>query len=163
MPILNTTSNTSRVVYGGSPSGQYASYTAEGGAATIDTINYDKTNIEIQKATVAPYITNELIEDCEFDVVELELKKAGARLENKLNQQVITTMLAGVVGPGDVTPAGTHIGTLDIGIAKGYVDSFGWMADSVLVQPLEWGYLLDETNMPDSAIACRDELQTPNR
>ena len=149
VPIINVTTNTARVPYGNSPSGQYAGYVAEGAAITQDTIEYDKTNVTIKKAAIAPYITNELIEDQQFDVIEMELKKAGAKLENKLNQQVITTLLDGVSGPNNVTPNGAHISTYDIGIAQGNLEEYGWMADAMLLQPLAAGYLMDEINMPD--------------
>ena len=151
IPIINTVSDTCRVTYGSSPSGSYASYVAEGASINIDGIQWSKTDIDIKKAAVRIPITNELIEDSEFDVVELELKKAGAKLENKLNQQAITTMLDSVTGTSDVDPNGSHIGTYDIGLAKAAVDSKGWKADSVLLEPNGYGYLMDETNMPEIA------------
>ena len=88
-----------------------------------------------------------LIEDCQYDVVELELKKAGARLENKLNQEVITSMLRYINGPTDVDGAGTHLALSDIGLAKANVDAYGWMADTVFLHPNVYGYIIDETNL----------------
>lgn len=149
LPIINTKSNTCRVLYGGSPSGQYASYVAEGAAIPIETINHSGTTIVTKKAAVRPVISQELIDDSSFDLVELELKKAGAKLENKLNQQVITTFLNGVNGPANVDPAGSHIAMSDIGDAKGNVDALGWMADSVFLHPQAYGWMVDETNLGD--------------
>jgi len=149
VPLINTKSNTCRVPYGASPSGQYANFVAEGAAIPTDAITYSKTDITAQKAAVRPMVTNELIEDAHFDVIELELKKAGAKLENKLNQEVITILLDGVSGPSNVDPNGSHIGMYDLGLAKGRVDDFGWMADSVLLEPIGCGYMMDETNIGD--------------
>jgi hypothetical protein len=151
LPIINTVSNTGRLVCGQSPSGQYADFVAEGSSIPIDVTNYTANNVEIKKAAIRPAITNELIDDCNFDIIELELQKAGAKLENKLNQEAITVMLNRVSGPSDVDPGGTNIGIADIGTAKGKVDDFGWIADSVLIQPVSFGYMIDETNIVDVA------------
>ena len=149
IPIINTTGPSCRIVYGTSPSGQYASYVGEGAAVPIDTEKYASSNIAIKKAAVRPVITREMIEDSKFDQIELELKKAGAKLENKLNQEVITKMLSPPSGTAYVDPNGAHIGTYDIGVAKGKVDNNGWMADSFIVNTPGFGYLIDETNMPE--------------
>jgi hypothetical protein len=149
LPIINTASNTCRVTYGASPSGQYSGYTAEGATIPIDSIRFSSTNITVQKAAIRVPITKELIEDAQFDVIELELKKAGAKLENQLNREAINTMLNGISGPDDIDPNGTHIGTYDIGVAKGEVDENGWTADTLLLHPQALGWLIDETNIGD--------------
>lgn len=148
VPIINTTGPSCRIVYGTSPSGQYAPYVGEGAAIPEDHEIYASSNIAIRKAAVRPLITHEMIEDSKFDQIELELKKAGAKIENKLNQEVISTLLTGA-GCVDVDPGGSHLGSADIGIAKGKVDTNGWIADTFVACPPGWGYLLDETNAPD--------------
>jgi len=149
LPIINTNSNTCRIVCNTDPSGQYAPYVAEGGAIEQDSIIYDETDVTIKKAAVAPYITNELIEDEKFDWIELELQRAGAKLENKLNQEAITTMLDSISMTNDIDPAGTHIALSDIGRAKMEVDNMGWNADSLFLEPYGYAYMIDETNFGD--------------
>ena len=149
LPVINTLSNICRVDHITAPSGQYAGFVAEGAVIPQDNITFSGSAINVKKAAVRAPITNELIEDCHYDIIELELRRAGALLENKLNQEVITKIVDGVSGPSDVDPNGSHIGTYDIGVAKGNVDSYGWMADTVILQPMAYGYLLDETNIGD--------------
>lgn len=157
VPMIKTSNNTCRIVYGTSPSGQYAPYVGEGAAIPQDHEIYSSSNIVIKKAAVRPLITNEMVEDSKFDQIELELKKAGAKLENKLNQEVISTLLAGAECT-DVDPAGTHIGSLDIGLAKSKVDANGWIADSFMICPQGFGYLLDETNISNIVNGTSDLL-----
>jgi len=149
LPIIKTESNTCRIVANTDPSGQYAEYIAEGAAINQDSITYDETNVTIKKAAVAPYITNELIEDEKFDWIELELKRAGAKLENKLNQEAITSILNTVSMTNDIDPAGGHFAITDVGRAMREVNDFGWNADSVFVEPGCYAYLLGETNLGD--------------
>jgi len=148
LPIINTNSNTGKIVFGTTPSGQYAPYVAEGAATTVITNNYSSGNISIKKAAVRPCITTEMIEDGKYDVIELELRRAGALLENKLNQEVMTTLLDGVSGPTDIDPT-THITIENVGEAKGNIDQYGWMADSVFLQPKAFGWMYDEANVTD--------------
>ena len=149
IPIINTSGYSCRIVYGTSPSGQYAPYVAEGAAIPQLEEYYTSSNIGIKKAAVRPNITTEMIEDSRFDQIELELRKAGARLENKLNQEVISTLLDGATVCTNVDPSGNRVATVDIGRAKCNVDNLGYMADSFLITPCGWGYMIDETNVPD--------------
>jgi len=146
LPIVKATTNKVRIPYAVSPSGQYSGYVAEGATIPIDVIRYSATNIDIKKAAIRVPITKELIEDEQFNVIELELKKAGAKLENQLNREAINTMLnLGNAAPDvDPTPA-----LVDIGLAKKHVDNRGWTADSVFLESHTYAYMLDEINFGD--------------
>jgi len=148
LPIINTNSNTVKIAYGATPSGVYAQYVSDGAAIPIMTNNYTSGNATIKKAAVRPAITMEMIEDGQYDTIELELRRAGALLENKLNQQVMTTLLDGVSGPANVDPT-THVTIANIGEVKSNVDAYGWMADSVFIHPAAFGWLYDEANVSD--------------
>jgi len=62
---------------------------AEGAAIPIDTETFHTTDLVIKKIGTRPIITNELIEDGLWDMVEFELMRAGQKLEHKLNYDVI--------------------------------------------------------------------------
>jgi hypothetical protein len=62
-------------------------------------------------------VTREMIDDCHFSAIELEVKSLGAKLENTLNQQVLGALLDGGSATYDVDPAGSKIKTYDVGVA----------------------------------------------
>ena len=114
IPIHPVDSYSIRFVKG--EAGTYANKVAEGSKIEIDTQEYSKQDITIDKYGVRPLITNELIEDSLFSVVELELKKAGARLENALNREMLYKMLvdSNMITTNSHNPEGPHIAISDI-------------------------------------------------
>jgi len=147
LPIIKTDSYSVRFVKG--ESGTYAEKIAEGAKITIDTQLYTKQDITIDKYGVRPLITNELIEDALFDVVELELKKAGARLENALNRQCLYQMLQGTykMTTNTLSPAGNHIAISDIAQAVAKVKKQDYLPDTLVLHPTAEGYLLQDSNL----------------
>jgi len=143
-PTVNVDSYSLRVVLG--QSGTYADQIAEGQSINIDTQTYDKEDITINKYGTRPLITNELIEDSLFDIVELELKKAGARLENKLNRVILAAILANV-STNTLNPAGPHIAVSDIARAVSLVKKQNYLPDILVTHPTAEGYLLQDSNL----------------
>lgn len=86
---------------------------AEGAAIPIDTESFTTTDLKIKKIGTRPIITNELIEDGLWDMVEFELKRAGQKLEHKFNYDVINeavdkstySAISTVDAGADFTPA----------------------------------------------------------
>jgi len=164
VPVIKTKSYSVRFVKGSA--GTYAEDIAEGAAIQVDTQSYSKQDITIKKIGTRPLITNELIEDELFDVVELELKKAGARLENKLNRDVLNAMLNGsnkittnTVDPG----AGNHIDVADIASAVGKVKKHNYLPDILLTHPTAEAYLFADSNIAYAAYAGTNEPLTTGR
>jgi len=149
-PIIKTDTYSVRFVKG--ETGTYADKVAEGAKITIDTQEYSKTDITIDKYGVRPLITNELIEDALFDVVELELKKAGARMENKLNRVVLNAVLAGIT-TNTVNPAGPHIAVADIASAIGKIKKGNYLPDTLVIHPTAEAYLIQDSNLAYVAFA----------
>ena len=150
LPIIKTDSYSVRIVKG--ETGQYADDLAEGAKVPIDTQTYDKEDITIKKIGTRPLITNEVIEDGLFDVVEMELKKAGARIENKLNRDALLEILTDTTaGNSDVDPTGTHIAVSDVAYGRGVVSASGYMPDTAVFHPTAEGYLLQDANFAYSA------------
>jgi len=147
VPTINTNSYSVRFVKG--ENGTYANKVAEGAKIEIDTQEYSKQDITIDKYGVRPLITNELIEDALFDVVELELKKAGARMENALNRQILYQIIAGTnaISTSTLSPAGPHIAISDIAQAVGKVKKQDYLPDTLVLHPTAEAYLLQDSNL----------------
>jgi hypothetical protein len=144
LPVIKTDTYSVRVVKG--EVGSYAEEVAEGAKVPIDTQIYSKQDIVIKKTGTRPLITNELIEDCLFDIAQLELSKAGARMENKLNRDCLAEML-GDQGCTAITPAGTHSAIADLVIARNSVQAYNYMPDTFLTHPTAEGYYLADSNL----------------
>ena len=147
VPVINANSYSVRFVK--SEGNNYAEKMAEGAKIPIDTEEYTKQDITISKYGTRPLITNELIEDSLFDIVELELKKAGARMENKLNREVLYAILQGSnkISTNTVNPAGPHIAVSDIAFAVSKVKSQRYLPDILVTHPTAEGYLLQDSNL----------------
>jgi HK97 family phage major capsid protein len=152
-PVIKTDSYSIRLVKG--EAGTYANKVAEGAKIEIDTQEYSNLDITIDKYGVRPLITNELIEDALFDVVELELKKAGARMENAVNRAVLDQILNGSnkITTSTLNPAGPHIAVSDLATAVGYVKKQNYIPDTLVVHPTAEGYLLQDSNVAYAAFA----------
>jgi HK97 family phage major capsid protein len=147
VPIVNTDSYSVRFVKG--EAGTYANKVAEGAKIEIDTQEYTKQDITIDKYGVRPLITNELIEDALFDVVELELEKAGARMENALNRQVLYQMVQGTYkfDSNTVNPAGPHVAITDIARLVGEIKKDNYIPDTLILHPTAEAWLLQDSNL----------------
>jgi len=152
-PITGAETYQTRVLKG--ETGTYADEVAEGGAIPIDTQSYTTITIPIKKYGTRPVITNELIDDALFDVVEMELRKAGSRMENALNRYVLNKMLNGdyKIATNTMSPAGTHIAVSDIALAAKKVKKQNYMPDILVTHPTAEGYLLQDSNLAYVAYA----------
>lgn len=144
LPIIKTDSYSVRVVKG--ETGSYADEVAEGSKVPIDTQVYSKEDISVSKIGTRPLITNELIEDSLFDIVQLELKKAGARMENKLNRDCMLEVLTDL-GITEVDPGGSHIAVTDLAKARADMESVNYIPDVLITHPSAEGYLLQDSNL----------------
>ena len=162
LPIIKTDSYSVRVVKG--QTGSYAEDIAEGAKVPIDTQVYDKEDISIKKIGTRPLITNELIEDSLFDIVELELKKAGSRMENKLNRDALVEILTDTsAGTTDIDPSSTHIAVSDLAAARAAVEGNNYMPDTLVTHPSAEGYLLTDSNLVYASYAGTNKTLTTGK
>ena len=152
LPITTAESYSTRVVKG--ETGYYAQEVAEAGAPDIDTQEYSKVDIPILKYGIRPVITRELIDDCQFDIVDIELRKAGMAMENKLNRVCLNEILnsSRAISTNSLSPAGTHLAVSDLALARSKVIKQNWAEVSQLVtHPTAEGYLLQDSNIAYAA------------
>jgi len=162
LPIIKTDSYSVRVVKG--ETGTYAVDVAEGAKVPIDTQVYTKEDISISKIGTRPVITNELIEDGLFDIVQLELSKAGARMENKLNRDCLVEILTDTTaGTSDVDPNGTHIEVTDVAKARADVGANNYIPDVLVMHPAAEGYLLQDSNLVYASYAGQKNTLTSGK
>ena len=146
LPIINTDTYSVRVVKG--ETGTYAVDVAEGAKVPIDTQVYTNEDISITKIGTRPIITTELVEDCLFDIIQLELTKAGARMENKLNRDCLLEILTDTTaGTSDVDPAGPHVAVTDLAKSRADVAGNNYLPDTLIMHPSFEGYLLQDSNL----------------
>lgn len=88
----------------------------------------------IKKFGLKAAITNELLEDKKFSLIEYELNRLGGRLENSLNREGILQMLKQHSGtPSDVDPSSSALTREDIGSAMGKVAVRDWYPNTVFM------------------------------
>lgn len=150
---VNTGSYSVRFVKG--ETGTYADIMAEGSKIPIDTQTYTKQDITIDKYGTRPLITNELIEDSLFDIVELELRKSGARMENKLNRVILNAILNGsnAISTSNLNPAGPHVAVSDLAQAVGKVKKQNFLPDNMVTHPTAEAYLYQDSNIAYASYA----------
>lgn len=155
IPIVKTDSFSLRVVK--TTGGEYAEDLAEGGIIPVNTNELSKVDITINKIGTRPLITKEVIEDSLFDIVEIELEKAGRRMENKFNRDILYEILSGITTT-DTDPATTGtFAVSDIATALKKVKTENFTPDVLIMHPQAEGLLLKDSNLVYVAYAGGDQ------
>lgn len=154
LPLTNINSYSLRVVKG--EAGRYAELIPEGSIFTQKTQNYTKVDIAVNKYGEMPVITNEMVDDCLFDIIDLELRKAGAAVENRLNRECLGELLTDCTTTTAISPAGTHIAVSDIAKAIADVQAINRYPNVLVTHPTAQGYLLQDSNLVYVAYAGQD-------
>jgi len=154
VPIIPVNSYSTRFVKG--ETGTYANAVAEGAKIEIDTQEYSKLDVEIKKYGVRPLITNELLEDGLFPIIDLEIRKAGARMENKLNRVILNALINGTTQnatpiANTINPNGPHIAVADLARAIGEVKKDNYLPDLLVTHPTAEAWLFQDSNIAYTA------------
>ena len=141
LPVLHSKGSALRVVLG--ETGSYAEEIAEGAAVPFKNQSYTKVTFDWKRVGDAPPITQILIDDALFDVVELEFKKSGRRIENKLNRDAINTIIGNA--SGGVAYNGSEA-LKAIAQAVKTVWTADHSPDTIVMSPTFAGAILEDTN-----------------
>ena len=155
VPIIKTDSFSVRVVK--TTGGEYAEDIAEGGVIPVNTNELSKVDITINKIGTRPLITKEVIEDSLFDIVEIELAKAGRRMENKLNRDVLYEILSGITTTDTDPGTDNYFKVSDIATALKKVKTENFTPDTLIMHPHAEGLLLQDSNLVYVAYAGGDQ------
>ena len=132
LPVISTRANTLRVPLG--EAGTYAGEVAEGAEIPIDVQDYSYRDFTIKKYGVRPLITKEMVEDGLYDVIALEVQKAGARIENRINQAALSVVLENSGNSADCGGSGgTPVAKLAEAIGANQAD--GYQSNAIILHP----------------------------
>jgi len=127
---------------------------SEGAAFPTMKATFASGTVEINKYATSIPITHELIEDGQWDIIEILVQRAGALLENTLNKVGMTQLLDGhhATKPADIDPAESHITTYDIALAREYLKKLYWGNSrmSFIGYPTAIRYLLSKSSVSGS-------------
>lgn len=132
LPVLSMKGMVMKVPYG--ETGTYAPIVAEGAEIPVESQTYSAMTLTAAKRAVRPLITNEMIEDSLFDIIAMEVRKAGFRLENSINQRALSVILENSGSAVDFGGSGANIMSNSAkGVAQ--VQGYGFMPDKIVVHP----------------------------
>lgn len=154
LPNIKVKSNSLRYVVGDG-SNNYASVVAEGAEIPVYTQNYSSRTFTISKIGTRPLITRELVEDSLFDVIEVELKKAGARIENKLNRDALNMLITNANKSYQASADALTVAQLAKAVSQ--LRDAGYVPDTLLLEPILEGYLFADSNLIYANYAGSDE------
>lgn len=143
IPTFKADAHQVRVTYT-SGATAYADEIPEGGKIPIDNSKFETKNIDIKKIGTRPLITNEMVEDGLWDMVQWELRRAGARMENKLNRDVIDTLCEGSWN-SEVTA--NTVTLSDIASARKAVFENNWIPTEAFIYPTVESHLVSGSNL----------------
>ncbi len=126
-------------------SGTYAPIVAEGAEIPIETQDYEPRTWTAVKFGVRPLITQEMIDDSLFAVAELEIRKAGKRIENSLNQWCVRTLMDNAGNEHDINAAaGTVAGIQAILGARTLLMADGYIPNTYVAHPNASQYMIKD-------------------
>ena len=114
--------------------GSYAPEVAEGAEIPISDQDYTAVTLTAKKYGVRPMITDEMVADALYPVMEMEIRKAGAKLENTLNQIALTELIDNT-SANEHDTGGTNQGIKAIASAIKKVKADGFIPDRIVLHP----------------------------
>lgn len=142
LPIIPLTKGNTLQIPKGS-AGAYADDIAEGAEIKPRNQGYGYTSVTVGKVGDAPSITQEMMSDSQYGLMALEVRKSGARVENKFNRNVMKVILDSGLQTHDTT--GSNQGVAAILEAQSKVGDMNYVADKTVAHPRLAGKLLAET------------------
>ena len=114
--------------------GSYAPEVAEGAEIPISDQDYTAVTLTAKKYGVRPMITDEMVADALYPVIEMEIRKAGAKLENTLNQIALTNLIDNT-SANEHDTGGNNQGIKAIASAIKKVKADGFIPDRIVLHP----------------------------
>lgn len=117
-----------------STSGSYAEEVAETAEVPPTNAKYSAVDVTIKKIGCRPQISDEMIADCNYDLIALEIRRAGAKIENKFNRDsLLACVSASGISEHDCT--GSNLGLPAVAAARTKVSKSNRMATKMLITP----------------------------
>ena len=123
-------------------SGTYSNHVAESAQIPIRTQDYSTLEFQARKYAENVMVSSELKDDTFINLMDQELRFAGRRLENQLNQDAITELIDTVTT--EVDTAGTNQGVTAVTSALSTVRGAGFFPDTLVIHPEAEAILMAE-------------------
>jgi hypothetical protein len=134
VPVFAMNGNTMQINIG--ETGTYAPIVAEGSEIPINNQAYTARTWTAKKFGERPMITREMVNDALFSVIELEVRKTGYRIENTLNQWMLSVLIENAGNDHDIA-AGTGndkgINAMISARQQNLID--GYVSDTIVIHP----------------------------
>lgn len=114
--------------------GSYAPEVAEGAEIPISDQDYSSVTLTAKKYGVRPMITDEMVADALYPVMEMEIRKAGAKMENTLNRLALTELIDNT-SANEHDASGSNLGIKAIATAIKLVKADGFIPDRIVLHP----------------------------
>lgn len=152
LPVYRMNSAVMAVPYG--ETGSYAPVVAEGAEIPIQTETIGAGTLTAKKYGVRPLISNEMVADGKFDIIATEIRKAGYKVENALNQVALSAILESSGGETDCAAAGTAA-AFYAGIVGsiGAVVGNGFMPSDIILFPTAYGAIMGYVTTLNTTVA----------
>ncbi len=136
------------------PAATYATKVGEGASSPAAEMDYSKRQFTTYKISQAAEISEELIEDGLYDVINMEIQNAAAACEMRLNRDAITSLKdnAGTT----VDTAGSACSVTFLASAIKGVQAAGYTPDTLVMASQAWYGLMTDSNLVYTAYAGTD-------
>ena len=131
VPVVRMTSNKMTIPF--RRSAGYMKEVPEGAEAPIDEAEYVSRDIAAKTYRERSLITQNMVDDSQYDLIAEEARHHGERAENTINHFVLGTILQSSELEHD--SAGSDQGTKAIATAKGKVRAKGYNPDTLVICP----------------------------
>lgn len=143
LPVVRSKAYLARVITS-SPVG-YAEEYDEATEIQEQTTEFSKLQITPKYVATSVGISNALIEDGLFDLVQLEIEKIGIRLENKLNRDCLLALLQNADSTNDVDPDTSAFGVSHLADAMGNIKSDNFLPTDFVLLPFAEAQLIKDS------------------
>lgn len=117
-----------------STSGSYAEEVAETTEVPPTNAKYSAVDVTIKKIGTRPQISDEMMADSNYDLIALEIRRAGAKIENKFNRDSLLACLSATnIQEHDCT--GSNLGLPALAKARSMVNKVNRSATKMLITP----------------------------
>lgn len=123
----------------------YADRNSEGSEIRDDGEDYATISWDCTKLTKGSRVTDEMVDHSMVDLIERNIQKTGAAVENSINREFLNNLLTNANGNYDAGGSGLGVPALNGGV--GVVDNEDFMADSFVSHPEFRTALFDDSNL----------------
>jgi hypothetical protein len=127
----------------------YARHVPEFGEIPITAGDYTTLELTADKIGERPLISQEMIDDSQYAIMEMELLGAGEMVENTINQDGLSAWLAGTTQDQDTT--GSNQGRIAVSKAITKIVKAGFIPDTIIMCPEFEGVIRDEIILPTNS------------